>query len=198
MLIAFGAGIGFSVQQQSGADASGINGLLWPDPPAIPAFHLMDHNGQPFTRSELKNHWSLVFFGFTNCPDICPTTLDALAQVEQQLKANALWSEYGQVLFVSVDPERDSAERLAEYVQYFSPDFIGATAGEAALRDLTRAVGALFIKVEQGESYTMDHSAGLFFIDREGRLVSVLTPPHHPAAIAERFHAVSRFIEDNS
>ncbi|MGR8918869.1 MAG: SCO family protein [Gammaproteobacteria bacterium] len=194
MLSAFAAGVWLSARQ--GPNPGAIEGLLWPDPPLLADFHLSDQRGLPFTPETLRGRWSLVFFGFTHCPDVCPTSLEVMARAAQALEENALWRERGQVVFVSIDPERDDAEALASYVGYFSPDFLGVTGAESELRALTRSVGALFHKVAQGEGrYTMDHSAGIFFVGPDLRLVSVITPPHNAAAIVRRFETVSAFID---
>ena len=196
---AFVAGIGFSYWQSGHDDNPHIDGLLWPDPPIIPPLNLMRDDGTAFHLADLRGKWSLVFFGFTHCPDVCPTTLGILAQVHTALQKVPAYGEQGQVVFVSVDPQRDTPAQLANYLHYFHMDFIGVTAHEAELKPLTRALGVLFMKVAQGgPQYSVDHSAGVFFIDPAGRLVSVLTPPHTAELLIARFNAVSRFIEGKS
>ena len=196
VLCAFVAGFGVSYWQANHGDPSQIEGLLWPDPPRLSSFDLIDHRGDPFTADDMRGRWSLVFFGFTNCPDICPTTLDTLAHAYPRLAANAAFRDKGQVVFVSVDPERDTQAHIAQYVTYFNPAFIGVTAAVVALKALARDLGVLFMQVPQaGGAYTVDHSAGIFVIDPELRLVSVLTPPHNVQTIVTRFNDVSAFIE---
>lgn len=158
-------------------------------------FQLVDTSGRTVGQELLKGKWSVMFFGFTHCPDVCPTTLDLLAQVHTVLKKTPPYGTQGQVVFVSVDPERDTPAQLAQYVHYFHKDFIGVTGADSDLKPLTQALGVLFMKVAQGgPDYTVDHSAGIFFIDPAGRLVSVLTPPHTADAVIARFKAVSAFI----
>lgn len=193
MVLAFAAGIWVSMQQSDRPDAAVVDGLLWPDPPAVPAFNLYDQHGQPFTQDHFAGRWSLVFFGFTHCPDVCPTSLEAMARAHAELQNDPAWADRGQVVFISVDPERDDAANLGQYVEYFSPDFIGVSGGIEELKALTRALGVLFVKVEQGDSYTMDHSAGVFFVSPDLHLVSVLTPPYQASGIAQRFRAISAF-----
>ncbi|MEQ8232921.1 MAG: SCO family protein [Gammaproteobacteria bacterium] len=195
---AFAAGIWLSVRQATVPDGAAVDGLLWPDPPRLRAFELTDASGAPFTLEQLRGRWTLLFFGFTHCPDVCPTTLAELAAASAELRNHPRFGARGQVAFVSVDPARDDAATLAAYVGYFSPEFVAATAAEDELRRLTRALGALFMKVPQGGGeYTMDHSAGIFYISPDLRLVSVLTPPHSRDQIVRRFDAVSAFIEDH-
>ena len=159
-------------------------------------FTLTAGDGRTVTDRDFRGAPHLVFFGFTHCPDVCPTTLDVLAQSAQALKTHAQFGTAGQVLFVSLDPERDTSAVIADYVRYFSPDMLGATGTPEALKTLARALGVLFMKVEQGDSaYSIDHSAGVFYIDPQARLVSVLTPPHTVAGVTARFDAISNFIE---
>lgn len=198
-VLAFGGGIGLSWWQGQRGDHAAIDGLMWPDPPRVPAFDLVDQDGKRYTLDELKGRWTLVFFGFTHCPDVCPTTLQILAQVHRNLKNDPRYAERGQVLFVSLDPARDTPAQIAQYVHYFSPEMRGVTGPETELLPLTRALGVLFMKVAQGDKdYTVDHSAGIFFIDPQARLVSVLTPPHTADSVIARFAAVSAFIEARS
>lgn len=193
---AFAAGIGLSHLRGGNSGAAAVDGLLWPDPPRIDAIALQDQAGQPFRQDALSGHWTLVFFGFTHCPDVCPVTLEMLARAHTELQTHSRYGERGQVVFISVDPERDTPAVINDYVRYFAPDLIGATGAPDELARLTRQMGVLYMKVDQGEAaYSVDHSAGIFFIDPELRLVSVLTPPHTVAAIVQRFDAVSAFIE---
>lgn len=198
IVVAFSAGATLSYLQTRSGDPTLVEGLLWPDPPVLAPMHLVDHDSAPFTLDQMRGKWSLVFFGFTSCPDICPTTLDVLANAHEKLKSHKLYRADGQIVFVSVDPERDSPERLGEYVKYFHEDFIGVTAAEEELKGLTAKLGVLFMKVSQAgqgdENYTVDHSAGVFFIDPVLRFVSVVTPPHSAGEIVRRFEAVSAYI----
>lgn len=197
--LAFATGAIVSWWQMQRGSSEMADGLLWPDPPRVAPVHLVDQRGEPFTLDDLRGRWTLLFFGFTSCPDVCPTTLDALARAHETLGANARYAERGQVVFVSVDPERDTPAQIAEYVAHFHRDFLGVTASEEALTEFARNLGALFMKVPQGEgNYTMDHSAGVFLIDPELRLVSVITPPHSPAGIVARFEGVSAWLANNT
>jgi len=192
--LAFAAGMWLSARQA--VDGRTVDGLLWPDPPPLRPFQLLDHAQRTLDLERLRGRWSLVFFGFTHCPDVCPTALAALATAQAELREHTLYGASGQVVFVSVDPERDSPAALGQYVRHFSEDFVAATAPEADLKALTAALGVLFMKVAQADGgYSVDHSAGIFFISPDLRLVSVLTPPQTAADIVRRFVAVSEFIE---
>lgn len=129
---------------------------------------LTDHNGKRRTLADFKGKVVVLFFGFTHCPDACPTTMLELAKVAKELGPDA---ERLQVLFVTVDPERDTPELLRQYVPSFHPSFLGlyGTAEETA--KAAKEFKVYFQKQPQpGGSYTMDHSAGTFVLDREGRL----------------------------
>ena len=129
---------------------------VFPTARALPTLDLTGQDGQPLPADFLSGHWTLVFFGFTQCPDICPTTLAVLAQAGRQL-ADLPQAEQPRVLLVSVDPERDTPERLAAYVRFFDPGFIGATGSLAAIAAKAEAFGVPDAKVTMpGGGYTMD------------------------------------------
>ena len=145
------------------------------------ALNLTDHNGRPRTLADFRGKVVTVFFGFTHCPDVCPTTLAELAQVMKELGADA---NQLQVLFVTVDPERDTQKLLAQYVPSFHPGFIGLYGD----RDATaRAAKEFKIYYNQqpakSGSYSVDHSAGTFILDREGRLRLYAQYGQGPAAL---------------
>ena len=156
---------------------------------AIPEFTLTDHDGQPFDRSRLTGHWTLMFFGYTHCPDICPMTLAVLAATMQELgklPAAERPAEL-QVVFVSVDPERDSPEQLKTYTHYFNPNFLGVTGPEAQINALTGALGILHAKVPDPNNpggYLVDHSASILVVNPRAELEAVLGAPHSAPVIA--------------
>jgi protein SCO1/2 len=144
------------------------NGLfLFDTPRDLGAFLLTDHHGMPFTRNALTNRWTLIFFGFTHCPDICPTTLAELAELKAQLvdtEANDL-----QVVMLTVDPARDTPARLADYVPYFHPDFLGVTGDFADILSVAQRLNAPFRKVsEPNGGYQMEHSANVMLMNPRG------------------------------
>ncbi|HEY0974080.1 MAG TPA: SCO family protein [Solimonas sp.] len=161
------------------------SGTLLQQPRVLPPLSLIDENGQPFDVDQLKNRWTLIFPGFTYCPDICPTTLALLKNVQGQLGPKA---EKLQVALFSVDPERDTPERLKEYVHYFSPSFRGVTTPEPNLKAVAQALGVAYAKVPGAtpETYTMDHSAALILINPRGELAGYFTGPlQAPALVAD-------------
>ena len=157
------------------------SGTLLPQPRALPAFSLKDQDGQPFTNASLNGSWTLLFPGFTYCPDVCPTTLALLKQVKAGLGPDHPL----RVAFLSVDPERDTPERMKSYLGQFDPAFVGVTVGEPQLADITRALGIAYAKVPGAspESYQMDHSASMILLNPQGNITAYLTPPFDPARL---------------
>ncbi len=142
---------------------------MQPGAPLGGAFSLVDHNGQPVTESILRGKPSAVFFGFTHCPDVCPTTLMETAGWIKALGSDA---DKMRFVFVTVDPERDSAEALSRYVPAFDPSFIGLRGDADATRNAAREFKVFFQKVpnRDGSSYNVDHTAASYILDAEGRL----------------------------
>jgi protein SCO1/2 len=180
LVLALAAGVGFWLGQRhlTAAPPGGPElrqALLYPAPRVLPDFALTRPDGRPLTVADWRGRWNLVFIGFTHCPDICPTTLATLREVEAAFDP----AEAPQVTFVSVDPERDEAEQLATYAGFFSPRFIAATGDHEALVPFTRSLGMVYMSAPQAEGdYSVDHSASIAIVDPEGRLVGMFRPPH--------------------
>jgi protein SCO1 len=166
------------------ARAVAIEGMTVLEPAApLPEFRLQDQNNQVFDRARLQGKWSFVFFGYTHCPDICPTTLVVLRDVQKNAGGQDRNIQY---VFVSVDPDRDKAATLKSYVSYFHPEFIGATGGQGELMRLTRALGAYYESGEaQNGNYEVHHSAAIFLIDPEARLHALFAGPHDAAHLVQ-------------
>jgi protein SCO1/2 len=153
----------------------------------VPRFELLDHNNRVFDNSSLEQRWSFVFFGYTYCPDVCPTTLSVLNSIAQRLQDVDADIRF---VMVTVDPERDTPERLAEFVTYFNGDFLGVTGSDQALEQLTRPMGILYERVQPeagSESYLVDHTAAVFLFDPDGRYHAVFSPPLSAEKIADDF-----------
>ncbi|MDJ0807678.1 MAG: SCO family protein [Gammaproteobacteria bacterium] len=164
-----------------------------PELKALPPFSLSDQTGRRFNNQSLLGQWTFISFGYTYCPDICPTTLAMLTQLDQQLAAQVISAPY-QVAFVSIDPERDTPQRLAEYMDYFNPAFIGATGSELELQRLTRPLGILYAKVMTEKcalDYVMDHSASIVLVDPQGRYHALFSPPHDAGLMLDDFLTIS-------
>ncbi len=173
-------------------------GVLRPAPTPIEPFMLIDHNGDVFDKSRLMGKWTLLFFGYTYCPDVCPAALTVMASAYEQLQGKADGDVSTQVLFVSVDPERDTTARLAEYVAYFNRDFIAATGDVAAINALSKQFGAGYIREEEtspGE-YLVSHTSAIFLTDPKARLVASFSQPHVPDNIVTQFEQIRAFVGD--
>jgi protein SCO1/2 len=149
------------------------------DPPAAaPELALQASNGGPLSLARYRGRVVLLEFGFTNCPNVCPTTLAVLAQVRKRLGAAA---RDVQVVFVTVDPERDTAEQLRAYLHGFDPSFVGGTGTPAQLAAVRRSYGVMAQRKAVGDSYTVGHSSSVYLIDRQGRLRAMMPFGRPPA-----------------
>ena len=163
-------------------------------PPAAPlkSFTLTDHNEQAFTKKNIKDKWSFLFFGYTHCPDVCPTTLHLLKKINTELKKNPQTASDMQVIFVSVDPERDKPAMLKKYTQYFNKEFISVTAPSDKLTPFAKQFAAAYIKeksVAPGE-YLISHTSSIFLIDPQMRIVASFSPPHYAATIISQYKKI--------
>ncbi len=143
----------------------------------LPAFSLLDDGGEPIDESVFRGRWDLVFFGFTHCPDVCPLTLQVLAAARAKLEESGV-SPLPRIVLVSVDPERDTPQRISQYLASFGDDTLGITGDLAGIRTLTSELGIFFEKRGDGESYTVDHSAVVLVIDPQGRFHALFGSPH--------------------
>lgn len=157
---------------------------------ALPEFQLLDQDSKAFDRARLERHWSLLFFGFTQCPDVCPTTLGMLSQAKRQL-SDLPAAQRPQVVLVTADPQRDSAAQLGPYVHFFDPEFIGVTGSAAEIQRLAQALGvSIAIRKLVNGDYTVDHSTTIFLVDPQGALRAVFSTPHVPAVIADDYRRI--------
>jgi protein SCO1/2 len=180
--------VGVLLARTLGASSVPLETGTWlPQPRPLPQFHLQDLSGADFDLERLRGHPTLLFFGFTNCPDVCPTTLATLAQVQRAPPLPG-----SQVLFISIDPERDSAASLQVYLGAFNSRFVGARGDAAALAPLLKNLGAIAVRENLPDgSYTMDHSATLYLLDTRGRLVAVFSPPFSAPKLSADLHRVA-------
>jgi protein SCO1 len=165
---------------------------LFDAPRPLPDFRLVDHAGRPFDRERLRGRWHFLFFGFTHCPDVCPTTLATLASVRAGLRDLPASDQPGAV-FISVDPRRDTPKALARYLPHFDPEFVGVTGDSAAISALARELGVAVMVGAPAEDggYTVDHTAALFLIDPDGAWTAVFGTPHVGNTIARDFRAIA-------
>tara|TARA_B110000444_G_C18818674_1_gene586518 strand:- start:282 stop:941 length:660 start_codon:yes stop_codon:yes gene_type:complete len=153
--------------------------VLLETPRKFSGLELTDHQGRPFTSTNLQGKWTLFFFGFTSCPDICPTTMSTAANLYESLSSED--QKLLQFTMISLDPERDTTEKLAQYVPYFNKDFIGVTGNEYVLMSLGVQLNIPYSKVSLGESdYTIDHSGNVVIINPYGHYHGFFRPPLDP------------------
>ena len=202
VLAILAAGTGFYVslkqsqnQQQANIPTTpNIEGLFWPKPKQMNDFNTLDHNGTKFGVEQLTGKWSFIFFGYTHCPDVCPITMSVMADVYQKLM-----NEHKdiQTIFVSVDPDRDTTEKLAQYVSYFNEDFIGLGGDKEKVDSLTKQIGVAYYlnNAEQNEDYLVDHSASIFLFDPKARMIGKLSAPHESNKIIKQFTDIRTFVD---
>ncbi len=162
--------------------------ILPSDFKTVPAFSLLDVDGNEITEAALQNQWSLMFFGFTHCPDVCPITLNVMKEVVTKLEASS--TPPMQVVFLTVDPVRDTPEIMKKYVGYFNEEFVGISGDLNATNQLTRALGivaAFTANKEDPENYTVDHTASMLLVDPNLKVRAKFTPPHEAATIVEDY-----------
>jgi protein SCO1/2 len=168
---------------------------LFSPPRELPDFSLRQSDGTALVPGELKGHWTLVFLGFTHCPDVCPTTLAEMAQAQKQW-ASIPEAMRPRVLFVSVDPERDTPDRIGEYAHAFHKDTLAATADLPALERFAKSLSMVFAKVPPpdgipADQYSVDHSASMAVLDPQGRMAGLIQPPLDPKVIAADMAALT-------
>jgi protein SCO1/2 len=185
-LLAMAAGFWLATELRSPENDSlpQIQGSVLSTPRQIVVPELTKHDGNAFTDRDLNGRWTLMFFGYTHCPDICPMTMNVLAEAKKMAAG-----DFPQVVLVSVDPQRDSVELLDGYVQYFDPAFIGVTGEEKMIQALTLQTSVVYAKMPGSsgneDDYLVDHSSAVLLINPEGKLAAFLNAPHTPSGINE-------------
>ena len=196
LVIAAAAAAGFFAGQWRPAAPPSLQAstALFGQERALPEFVLTDHTGRAYTRQNLEETWTLLFFGYTHCPDVCPITLATMSASVDAVAA--LGGEAPRVVFVSVDPERDAPSHLRGYVTGFREDFLGVTGPHEELRKLTRALGVAYARDgDDGPDYLVEHSAALLLVNPKGELQAVFAPPHEPDAMARDVVAIRGHLE---
>ncbi len=167
------------------------NGMfVYEVPRNVQDFSLRDHKGEPFTKSNLSGKWSLLFFGYTYCPDICPITLATIRQFEGLLREAGVEDPL-QVVLVSVDPQRDTPEKLGAYVSYFSEDYLGVTGEYIDIFNLARQLNIAFgYQPAENGNYLVSHSGEIAIINPNGDFHGFFKIPHNPEKMAANFTSV--------
>ena len=176
---------------------SGIHATVLGEPRDVQSFTLIDQTGKKFDNHSLQGRWSFVFFGYTHCPDVCPTTLSVLNSVAYKLEGP---ENQVQFVFISIDPERDTPEKLGQFVSSFNSTFIGATGTDETINTLTHQLGVVYTRAQETsgsdnsgkDNYLMDHSASVLLFDPAGRFHAVFTPPLNATDMASDFELISK------
>lgn len=180
ILLAVAVGAGIALVERAAEPPVLTAGTALPEPRELPAFELVDQAGRPFDVERLEGRWSLLFTGFTHCPDVCPTTVALMADLNRRVARQDV-----QFVFVSVDPERDTPEAVARYLAHFDPALLGATGARAEMERLTAGLGLGQVRNPgAGDEYTVDHSTAFVLIDPDARLAGYFPAPHDRDALA--------------
>lgn len=159
-----------------------LSAFVLPMPSPLPEFALLDQSGNAVSTESFRGQWDIVFFGFTHCPDVCPTTMQTLAAVKQSLVDSGADS-LPRIVLISVDPERDTPEIIGRYVNYFGSGNLGVTGDLAEVQKLTRSLGIYFEKSGfDGDDYTVDHSAAVLLVNPDAEFTVLFSAPHTVSA----------------
>ena len=150
-------------------------GKAYKKPLDIIEFELKDQGDQLYSKNDLKNQWTILFFGYTNCPDVCPTTIFKLGQIKQQI-SKELPNVNLQILFITLDPERDSTERLKEYLGFFDPSMTGLTGEITKIVELTSNLSVFFQRINKEDGYDFNHTASIFLMNPNAQLKASFSP----------------------
>ena len=179
-----------------GSASPDIRAVMWPEPLPLADVTLTTQHGRTFTRSDLQGQWSLMFFGYLRCPDVCPTSLAAMREMRRLLDERGLGGgeDY---YFVSVDPGHDAPEDMIDYLAGFDPSFIGLHGGEAEIRRLADSMAVKFEPFVDDSGYeSIDHTSSVMMIDPSGRMVGALPPPLVPRQMVERYLDLRSYLEE--
>lgn len=203
ILIAFaamitGIFIAQHVHHEKTADLSEFHGTLLDKPREVTDFALAGTNGRPFTAGSLTGHWTMMFFGFTNCGSICPTTMAELNNM-YQIMTNKGITPLPQVVMVSLDPKRDNLEKLTQYVKAYNPNFLGARGEDDSIRGLTKEFGVAYVGVARpnassADDYQIDHSGTIMLFNPAGQLAGFFTMPHHANSLVEDYQILTQHV----
>jgi len=172
-------------------DLSQFHGTLLEKPRNLSEFALLGSDNQPFNNSSLQGHWTLAFFGFTSCGSICPTIMAELSKMYNLLESKGQKS-LPNIVMISLDPKRDTLDKLASYVKAFHPSFYGASGDELSVNKLTSELGIAYAKIakkdiENSEGYDIEHTGTLILLNPKGEIAAFFTTPHNASLLAEDY-----------
>lgn len=177
------------LQFKKKVDVSQFSGTYLENPRPVNQFSMLGTDQKTFDNSSLQGQWTLIFFGFTNCGYLCPTTMAELGKMYRILEEKGV-KNMPHVVMISIDPQRDSLDKLQQYVTSFQPQFYGARGDETLIKKMTREMGIAYAKVENSvdpESYDVQHSGAVMLFNPQGELNAFFTTPHHADLLAKDY-----------
>ena len=166
-----------------------ITGKILVRPMEIDNFELIDQNNEAFNKKSLEGGWTVLFFGYTNCPDVCPTTIYKLAEIKNGIKEDLPSANFNTVL-VTLDPDRDSAERLDEYIGYFDETMLGVTGTYENIQSFTSSLSVFYQRINKEECYDFNHTASIFVFDKDGSLFATMSPANTVGELESDFFTI--------
>ena len=164
-------------------------GKILARPMEIDQFELIDQNNAAFNNKSLEGGWTVVFFGYTNCPDVCPTTIYKLAEIKNGIKEKLPSTDFNTVL-VTLDPDRDSAQRLDEYIGYFDETMLGVTGTYENIQSFTSSLSVFYQRINKEGGYDFNHTASIFVFDKNGSLFATMSPANTIGELTEDFYTI--------
>ncbi|MDH3590074.1 MAG: SCO family protein [Gammaproteobacteria bacterium] len=188
-LAAFAAGLAISLNLRQPAQVTEATVFAAPRP--LPETSLRDHSNAALDRDSFRNRWDILFFGFTHCPDICPTTLFELRQLSNSLNDLAV-ARQPRIWLISIDPQRDTPEVLNAYISNFGDSYHAATGSEEQIAQFAGGLGVAYQRIPEGDDYTMAHTTALFLVNPDAELVALFSAPHDMTRIAADYRELTR------
>lgn len=172
-----------------------IQAVLWPAARTVADFKLLDQHGAAFDARRFRGHWSLLYFGYLQCPDICPTTLQSLGRLRKLMAEAGAAAEIPQMVFVSVDPGNDTPQRIGPYLAFFDKELIGVSGDAGQLARLADSLGIIYAEhIEPNGVRSMEHTTSVVVVDPEGRGVAALAGSQQPRALLHQLDALRTFL----
>ncbi len=166
-----------------------LTGKILTRPIELDNFELIDQNNQTFNSESLKGNWTILFFGYTNCPDVCPTTIYKLAEVKNDVNQNLPSKNFNTVL-VTLDPDRDTPERLDEYIGYFDESMLGVTGTYRDIQSFSSNLSVFYQRTNKDGGYDFNHTASIFVFNQDGSLFATMSPATSVSELRDDFYTI--------
>ena len=166
-----------------------VSGKILARPMEIDRFELIDQKNEVFNNKSLEGGWTVLFFGYTNCPDVCPTTIYKLAEIKNELKEDLSSTSFNTVL-VTLDPDRDSTDRLEEYIGYFDESMLGVTGTYENIQSFTSSLSVFYQRINKEEGYDFNHTASIFVFNKDGSLFATMSPANTIDELTQDFYTI--------